>query len=500
LGLARNLSNFAYIQSPLSGESHVLQESDYNDAPMVVHRGRAAVRNEGKCIVMSSTSRTVQFGDLPLSKFVRRLTFLSAMGVFLDGYNLSIIAAALLFVEPLFHPTSVQLGFIGSAAVLGMLVGALVFGNLTDRFGRRTMYLFDLLFFIVFAILSALSQNIWELIIFRFLLGIGLGADYPISSTLTAEFAPTKRRGLLLVFTIGAWPAGATVAYLVSLALLHTGPNAWRFMLGSGAVIALLVMWARRTIPESPRWLAASGRQDRALDVATRIANDSGVQLDADQPELVPVGLKRLASFKQLFSPALIRMTVFVSLGWFLFDIGSYGAATFLPTILKDIKGTSTTDSLLASTGVWLLTLIVMFGVAALVEVFGRKWFQTWGFVALAIVFFFMGIITHLPFTAFVILYLLWAIANEIPGTLTYVFAGEVFPTSVRASGHGFATASSRFGAFLGTLFFPIVIAAVGLGTGFIIFAILNLLGALVTAWLAPEPKGRALPQEVVQS
>ncbi len=447
---------------------------------------------------MDSSGKAMQFGDLPLGKFVRRLTFLSAMGVFLDGYNLSIIAAALLFIKPLFHPTSFALGMIGSAAVLGMLVGALVFGNLTDRFGRRTMYLLDLLFFIVFAVLSALSQNITELIIFRFLLGVGLGADYPISSTLTAEFAPTKRRGLLLVLTIGAWPAGATVAYLMSLALLHTGPNAWRFMLGSGAIIALLVMWGRRSIPESPRWLAASGRSEEAHRVADRIATDEGVTLDANQTAFESVGSsKRLASFAQLFSPALIRSTVFVCLGWFLFDIGSYGAATFLPTILKDIKGTSTTDVLWAGTAVWVLTLLVAFAVAALVEPVGRKWLQVWGFFALFIVFFLMGVIAHLPFVTFFILYLIWAIANEFPGTLTYVFAGEVFPTSVRASGHGLATASSRLGAFLGTLFFPILIAAFGLGVGFLIFAILNLAAAVLTWWLAPDLTGKPMPQEV---
>lgn len=445
---------------------------------------------------MAASGGPVQWGDIPLGKFVRRLTFLSAMGVLLDGYNLSIIAAALLFIKPLFHPTSVLLGFIGAAAVLGMLVGALLFGNLTDRVGRRTMYLFDLAIFIVFAVLSALSQNIWELIVFRFLLGVGLGADYPISSTLTAEFAPTKRRGMLLVLTIGAWPAGATLAYIVSLLLLHSGPNAWRFMLGSGAIIALAVMWARRSIPESPRWLAASGKKERAHQVAAQVAQSEGVTLDADQTEFTPVSTSRLAAMGKLFSPTLIRTTLFVALGWFLFDIGSYGAATFLPTILKAIKGTTTTDSLLAGLAVWVLTLLVAFVVAALVEPVGRKRLQVWGFVALAIVFLLMGVIPHIPFVTFVILYLIWAIANEFPGTLTYVFAGELFPTSVRATGHGFATASSRLGAFLGTLIFPVVIAAWGLGTGFIIFALLNLAGALITQWLAPEPKGELMPQD----
>jgi hypothetical protein len=108
----------------------------------------------------------VAFGDLPMSAFIRRLTALSAAGVFLDGYDLTIISVALLFIKPQFHPSSFQVGFIGAAAVVGMFFGALVLGNLTDRVGRRTMYLLDLLFFVVFAIAAAVSESTWELILF----------------------------------------------------------------------------------------------------------------------------------------------------------------------------------------------------------------------------------------------------------------------------------------------------------------------------------------------
>lgn len=140
-----------------------------------------------------------------INHFVRRLTLLSAMGVFLDGYDLTIISVALLYIVPTFHPLAATLGLVAASAVAGMFVGSLVLGNLSDRYGRRTMYLFDLLFFVVFAILSVLSRNMTELIIFRFLLGVGIGADYPVSSALTAEFAPRKRRGLLLVATIASY-------------------------------------------------------------------------------------------------------------------------------------------------------------------------------------------------------------------------------------------------------------------------------------------------------
>lgn len=263
----------------------------------------------------------VAFGDLPMSAFIRRLTALSAAGVFLDGYDLTIISVALLFIKPQFHPSSFQVGFIGAAAVVGMFFGALVLGNLTDRVGRRTMYLLDLLFFVVFAIAAAVSESTWELILFRFLLGIGLGADYPISSTITAEFSPTLHRGRQLVVTIGSWTLGAVFAYLVSLALLHTGTDNWRYMLASGAIPALVVMWLRRSIPESPRWLMASGQEEKALEVASEVAHGAGRQLDSISPGLGTelaqgsgATASRLGSFVRLFRKDLIRLTIFTSL------------------------------------------------------------------------------------------------------------------------------------------------------------------------------------------
>ncbi len=434
------------------------------------------------------------FGNLPVSKFIRRLTFLSAMGLFLDGYDLTIISVALLFIKPQFHPSPFLLGLVGSAAVVGMLVGSLVFGNLTDRFGRRTMYLFDLAFFILFALLAAVSQNMGELIIFRFLLGIGLGADYPISSTLTAEFAPVKRRGMLMVTTIAFWVIGAIVSYGVSLALLHVGPNAWRWMLASGAVPAALVIWGRRSIPESPRWLMANGHTTQALTIAEKVAADAGTTLNTENFEQVNADPARpKAEFGRLFNKSLIRMTIFASLTWLLFDVGNYATIVFSPTIFKLLKGSTLTSSVLASAAMQAIGLVGIFVVWSLVDKVGRKWIQSVGFLGLGLVFIVMGLLHHPGFGLFLGLFLILSLVDQGPGQLTYVYAGEVFPTSLRATGQGFATASSRVGALLGILVLPIFVASVGLSTALVVFGLLDLIGMGLTLWLAPEPRGQEL-------
>ncbi|MDA8195102.1 MAG: MFS transporter [Thermaerobacter sp.] len=441
-----------------------------------------------------STGSGTNFGDLPVSQFIRRLTLLSAMGLFLDGYDLTIISVAMLFIKPQFNPSPFLLGLVGSAAVVGMLLGSLIFGNLTDRFGRRTMYLLDLVFFVVFALLAAISQNMIQLIVFRFLLGVGLGADYPISSTLTAEFSPNRRRGMLMVTTIAFWVVGGLASYLVSLLLLHTGPNAWRWMLASGAIPAVLVIWGRRSIPESPRWLLASGQKDKAMAVAEQVAKDAGVALNTqDGGGLNTEPVKRLAAFGRLFHRDLIRLTLFASLTWMVFDVGNYATIVFTPTIFAMLKGSTMTSSVVASMVIMAFALVGIAVVWLLVDRVGRKWLQSLGFLGLGVTFIITGLLHHPAFGLFLTMFIIVQLVDQGPGQLTYVYAGEVFPTSVRATGHGFATASSRVGALIGILVLPIFVAHVGLSAALVMFGVLDLVGMGLTLWLAPEPKGREL-------
>ncbi|PSR24725.1 MAG: MFS transporter [Sulfobacillus benefaciens] len=435
--------------------------------------------------------------ELPLNAFVRRLTLLSAMGVFLDGYDLTIISVALLFIIPHFHPSATLLGMVGAAAVAGMFVGSLVFGNLSDRFGRRTMYLLDLLFFVVFAILSALSQNITELIVFRFLLGIGIGADYPVSSALTAEFSPTKKRGLLLVATIASYQVGAVVAYLVGLALIPLGPDAWRWMLASGAVPALLVMWSRRSIPESPRWLIRAGKVAEGQEVYRSIGHAALQQtVEANKTTQREQNAKpktsELGDFRRLFRKDLIRMTVFTALTWFLFDSGAYAFSVFYPTIFKSLKGSTIESSVLASAIIAAVAFVGIILDLLLVDRVGRKYLQAVGLLGLGLMFILLSVITP-GFSVFVILFMIMYIFLQAPAQMTYLFSVEVFPTSVRATGQGFATAISRLGGLMGIFIFPLLMKDMGLSTGVRILGIAVLLAFILTVWLAPETRNQPL-------
>src|SRR5487761_1246207 len=179
-----------------------------------------------------------------------RILALSGAGVFMDGYDLFVISVALLLIKPFFVATALDISAIASSALLGAVFGAVIFGNLADRVGRKSLYVIDLLFFVVFGAASAFSQNILELVLFRFLLGIGIGADYPISASYIAEFVSSKHRGKLIASVFAFQGLGILAAVGVSIFFIVLGPvsvgsfagEPWRWMLLSGVVPALIAL------------------------------------------------------------------------------------------------------------------------------------------------------------------------------------------------------------------------------------------------------------------
>jgi putative MFS transporter len=422
-----------------------------------------------------------------LKGFHRRLTFLSAAGMFLDGFDLTVIAVALPVVSRQWHIPLVLNGVIGASAVVGMLLGSLFLGHLTDRLGRRKMYLVDLVCFVVFAVLAAASQNVWQLIAFRFLLGIGIGADYPISSTLLAEFSPTGNRGRLMTILVGTWFFGSLCAYVVGLLFTPLGANSWRWMLLVGAVIALVVIFFRASIPESPRWLASQGRTDDATKVLRDLTGQEAALTERPTPR---------AHWTGLFAPGVLRWTFFVCAFWFAYDVAFYGITIYTPTILGPLTGGS---SLRANVGAVLIALLGLVGAAigvALVEPWGRRPLIITSFAGLTAALLVLSLIPRPALPFLVVLFAAAELfANMGPGVLDMVYPTELFPTSLRASGTGLATAVSRVGAILSILVFPGLVVAWGLQGALWLFTAAGILGLVVCLALAPETRGRVLEE-----
>lgn len=428
-----------------------------------------------------------------------KITALSAVGVFLDGFDISIIGVALTLITAIpsfsYATTPLGKGLMAASTTIGMLVGAIVFGYVTDRRGRKFMYMWDMVVFVVFTAAISLAFDYWSLFTFRIILGLAIGADYSISTTIISEFSPRQSRGKLLAVNVSAWWVGSAVAFMIGYVLLPLGVNSWRWMFAIGMIPAIIVLVLRRSVPESPRWLANAGQTEEASSV---------LQLITGRSEHVTAAPKK-ASLGALFDRRYLRATIFVALFWFSYDVAFYGIGLFTPTILS-IFGLSRSNAILGSAILAAIAVTGSFLCIATVDKWGRKAVTTLGFAGMSVSLLVLSVIAiDTPKSAFkaggfaaviVAMYMLFQLTQTWgPGGTDFIFPQELFPTSIRATGQGWGTSVSRLGAILGLVGFPQIVAAAGLGDGLLLFFAFSVVGLLATVFLGTETMGRTLEE-----
>jgi MFS family permease len=429
--------------------------------------------------------------EAPLRRFHLVLSSLAAMGTFIDGYDLSVISFQALVISNVFHfslkSNPLLYGLLLTSALIGMAIGGVSFGWLADRLGRKTMFLVDLLFFIVFTTLSGLAQNVYQVIVFRTLMGVGIGADYPISSTIISEFAPARRRGALLMYGIMFYWLGTLLAGVVNFATLGLGEDlAWRVSFIVGAVIAVPVVAARGLMPESLRWLVKNNKMDRA----NRIAESLNVRITQGAGTV-----KRSA--RDLFG-RYWKATLFVLVAWFAFDIGSYGLGFYTSTLYREYGINSLSRIALFGIISAPFPILAYLALIAIVDRVGRRKPTLIGFAVMAAVLLLLpGLIERNPLTLLP-LFIVYASFEQWPGgLLSFAYSSELFPTEIRGFAQGLATTVSRIGAVLGVLLFPII-SQRGLTYGTLFFVVFIALAFALSYVLAPET--RQLPLDEVSS
>ncbi|MCY0907963.1 MAG: MFS transporter [Sulfobacillus thermotolerans] len=446
---------------------------------------------------MSSKTVTQTLNEAPLGLFHLRAVLTAGMGFFTDAYDLFIIGAALVLIKAQWHPSSAMIGLLGSTALIAAFAGAFIFGRLADVFGRKSIYGLEAAIMAIGAILSAFSPNVLWLLIFRFIMGLGIGGDYPMSAVLMSEFANTKDRGKLVSLVFSMQALGLITGPIVALTLLSSGINpdiAWRLMLGLGAIPATAVILLRRRMPESPRYLAQVRGADKqaAMGLKSFAGNEVGI-VDEKEPT-------RKLSLKEMLSQGRYwRLLLGTAGSWALFDYAYYGNSISLPLVIKSVAPHATDVTSIA----WSL---IIFAVAAVpgyilafmtIDKIGHRRLQWLGFLIMGAAFGVIGIVpnlTHdiLPFL--LIFGISYFFAEFGPNTTTFVLSAEVYPTSVRATGHGFSAGVAKFGAFIGVFAFPLLVKALGLNGTLTITFVFAIVGVLLTL-LLPEPSGRSLEE-----
>ena len=445
--------------------------------------------------------------SVPMTGMQWRIWTLAAAGKFFEGFVVFMTGVALPLISRDFQISPSQDGFVSAATLLGILVGAVGLGGLSDRFGRKSMFVAEMIIFCAFLALLVVCQNAISLIICLFGLGMALGCDYPTAHMIISENIPSLSRGKLVLGAFAFQACGALIGTLVGYAVLVLVPDltAWRWMFATALFPALIVTVYRFFITESANWLYARGRLQEAEAAASRLLIRT-----PRYPDTITLGERDVlaaaqghggGSFLALFRPRYIRATILASVPWFLQDLSTYGIGIFTPTILASALGSKAdhvrsvsdviANDILATKGAAMVTVLLIVGIGfavVLADRLGRIALQIAGFIGCAAGLLLASLATDFPdmriFLIFAGFMLFNFMTNLGPNAQTYLLAGEVFPTAIRGSGAGFAAAFAKIGAVATAFLFPILLVAIG--TRWLLYGLIvsSLLGAAVT-WLA---------------
>ncbi|KAE9403620.1 MFS general substrate transporter [Gymnopus androsaceus JB14] len=458
------------------------------------------------------------------SSFHVKVCFVAGVGFFTDAYDIFGISIAATMLGFVYNKTGAlsanqSLG-VKVATPVGTLVGQLLFGWLADVVGRKKMYGFELMIIIFTTFAQALSANgpsvsiIGTLVVWRFLMGVGIGGDYPLSAVISSEFATTRTRGRLMtaVFAFQGW--GQLVASIIACIVVaaykdsiigDTSPNftavdkTWRILIGMGCVPGVIALYFRLTIPETPRFTMDIERniQQASRDIEGMLAINNETDL-GNQKVDVPVA--SWADFKAHFGQwKNMKVLIGTSYSWFALDIAFYGLGS--TKVYNTLLNVSIGNLILSIAGY----VPGYWATFYLIDSWGRKPIQLMGFTVLTALFIVMGfgydklISNSAGQKAFVFLYCLSNFFENFgPNTTTFIVPGEVFPTRYRSTAHGISAASGKLGAVISQVGFA-QLSNIGGKNAFLghileILAFFMLTGIFSTL-LIPETKGKSLEE-----
>ena len=432
--------------------------------------------------------------EASLNRSHLRAVLASGVGFFTDAYDLFVIGIASALITKDWHLGSGQLAILNSTMLAAACLGALVFGRYADVVGRKRVYWPVAAIMIAGALGSALSGSFWVLIGFRFLLGFGVGGDYPVSAVMVSEYANRKDRGKLVGMVFGTQALGLIVGPLIALALLGSGTSGdvtWRVLLALGAVPAAAVIYLRCRMPESPRYQAQVQR--RAMQAASQTPGFTGRPVPGEGPGDPPeIGLRAFLTSRRWL------ITLAGTAGcWFLLDYAYYGNTISTPQILGLIDPHASTMTKIAlQLAIFAVAAVPGYALAiARLDRIGHRRLQLAGFAVMALCFAVIALVPGMTtmVAPFLLVYGVSYFFTEFgPNMTTFVLPSELYPVTMRTTGHGISAGIGKLGAFIGVFLFPVLQPSLGLRGTLLLTAGVAVSGFALTLVL-PEPAGRSL-------
>jgi MFS family permease len=435
-----------------------------------------------------------------------RITLVLGFGWLLDAFEVNIVGSVLGVLQKLWQVTASQASLLVSAWLIGIMIGALLFGYCADRFGRRRLFIMTLLFYSTFTVISALSPGYYAFLVFRFLTAIGVGAEYSAVNAAIGELIPARYRGRAAASVMNFWPLGSILAGVLTLYFINLLPASigWRCAFALGAVIALFSLWARRALPESPRWLLERGRTAEAEAVSAQIAGDAR-QFDQETANAALGADARSdgAGVGRQLSQLLRRHPGRLALGCaldFSEAAGYYGLFAVLPLLVLPQIHIPVEEVpwffIIGNVGAAIGGMIA----AVMLDRIGRKVTVAGFYLLAALSMLTMASATAAGSAAGVML--AFTVAN-LCATGAWIAAyptfSELFPTPMRATGIGFSVAFGRIGAAIAPPLLVAVAQQLSLFAAFAVIAGFWLIGvAAMIPWSMRGVEGRGRTLEAL--
>ncbi|MGM7669533.1 MFS transporter [Microbacterium sp. A93] len=424
-----------------------------------------------------------------------RVFIIGGLGFMFDAWDVSLNGVLIPLLREEWSLSVGQAAWIGTANLIGMAVGAFVWGTVADRIGRKKAFTATLLMFSLFTLAGVLTGDVLWFVLFRFLAGFGLGGCIPVDYALVGEFTPRKHRGTVLTAMDGWWPVGAAACGFLSAWLVAEFGD-WRLPMLAMILPALLVFFVRLHVPESPLFLIQQGREAEARGVIDEMVRRTGAApreyvmpvVPAPKPLTVGALGEQLA---ELWRHSWRITTVAWAL-FFTLMLVYYLALQWLPTFLIEAGYEQSRAFIMtgAMAAVGLLGVVVA---AWLVEKTGRKWLLAVTAVVASFLLVALAALLQVP-TAVLPLVLGFGFVVQIAIPVLYAYVSELYPTELRGSGFGWASAVSRIAAGVGPLVFvAYLVPAIGLAWSFVVTGALVVVAVVVMMLMAPETKGRDL-------
>jgi MFS transporter, putative metabolite:H+ symporter len=431
---------------------------------------------------------------LPMTRYQKRLFTIVATAWLADQVDVALLVFLIGDLKNYFDLSPVQVGYLASMTFLGQLVGNLTIGSFSDLFGRRIAFQTTM---IVWGLASFLAAGAWDvasLMVFRFLIGVGVGGEAPVAQAVLSEIIPANVRAKYIAFMEGFWAVGFVISGTIAYFVLPVA--GWRWVFVVVGLLSLVVFWVRRSLLESPRWLADHGRYAEAESVMSTIEAGveaaAGTKLAQPKPFLAETLLETRNPLAVLLSRFYLRTNVMAFSVWFFALLGFYGLTSWLAIILGQ-HGFSVVKS------IGFITLITLGGIpgfycaALLLERIGRKPTTALFLFVSALMAYIYGhstTSTMLFINGFVMQFFMFGMWSCL-----YAYTPELYPTRARSTGAGMASAFGRVGAITGPIVVGYIIGTVGDTGVFTLGAASFVAAALIVLALGMETRGRTLEE-----